>query len=365
MCPVTWTGEHGRMTEEEHASSRQSAPRGTTPSIRAGRGAGRSREPPGAAATGPTAPGGTRARTGRPGRRRAVPRSRPAAVARRLTRSRRPKVVGGVCAGLGRYFDLDPVIFRVPLAVLSVVGGLGLVFYGGRLAAHPRRGRTAERGALAALGPGRGHDAAAILVALVGCGLFLASLGNRSAPFSLLIAGAVVGAAYWSQHRRAAEAAEAVGVPVDPDDGARRRRRAAGGAGPARSGHALVVARAPHEGRGARHGIPVGPGGSGAARQGEGPAGPGSRAAPAAVRAGAPRAFVRRSGGDAGVGGRPGGDGGRLGLTPSGREPHGGAGLCARRVRDRARRQRLRGQGRLRHHLPGDRHSRDAGRRLG
>ncbi|MGH3309919.1 MAG: PspC domain-containing protein, partial [Streptomyces sp.] len=33
--------------------------------------------------------------------------------ARRLTRSRQPKVVGGVCAGLGRYFDLDPVVFRV------------------------------------------------------------------------------------------------------------------------------------------------------------------------------------------------------------------------------------------------------------
>ena len=32
----------------------------------------------------------------------------------------------------------------------------------------------------------------------------------------MLLAGAVAGAAYWSQHRRQAEAAEAVGAPVDP-----------------------------------------------------------------------------------------------------------------------------------------------------
>src|SRR5215203_4274738 len=52
------------------------------------------------------------------------------AGAPRIRRSRKHKVLGGVCAGLGRHFDVDPVVFRVPLAVLSAVGGLGLIFYG-------------------------------------------------------------------------------------------------------------------------------------------------------------------------------------------------------------------------------------------
>lgn len=32
--------------------------------------------------------------------------------------------------GLGRYCNVDPVIFRIVLGVLSVTGGLGLIFYG-------------------------------------------------------------------------------------------------------------------------------------------------------------------------------------------------------------------------------------------
>jgi len=46
---------------------------------------------------------------------------------------RRPvddRVVAGVCTGLARYLRLDPVVVRVLLATLAVVGGLGLVVYG-------------------------------------------------------------------------------------------------------------------------------------------------------------------------------------------------------------------------------------------
>ncbi|MGH3312467.1 MAG: PspC domain-containing protein, partial [Streptomyces sp.] len=136
--------------------------------------------------------------------------------ARRLTRSRQPKVVGGVCAGLGRYFDLDPVVFRVPLVVLSVIGGLGLVFYGFAWLLIPAEGEQQNEARRLLSGRVEGTSLSAILTALVGCGLFLASIGHRSTPFSLLLAGAVTGAAYWSHHRRRAVAAEAVGVPVDP-----------------------------------------------------------------------------------------------------------------------------------------------------
>jgi phage shock protein PspC (stress-responsive transcriptional regulator) len=132
-----------------------------------------------------------------------------------LTRNRRHKVVGGVCGGLGRYFDMDPVIFRVALAVLSVVGGLGLIFYGLAWLVMPAQGARENEIRRLLSGRVEGTALSALLVALVGCGLFLAALGDRSTPFSALLIGAVVGAAYWSRHRRRAQAAEAGGAPVD------------------------------------------------------------------------------------------------------------------------------------------------------
>ena len=48
---------------------------------------------------------------------------------KRLTRSRDDRVLGGVCGGLGRYFDIDPVIFRIGFVALLFVGGASLLLY--------------------------------------------------------------------------------------------------------------------------------------------------------------------------------------------------------------------------------------------
>src|SRR4051794_31711978 len=48
---------------------------------------------------------------------------------RRLTRSTTDKRVWGVAGGLGRYFGVDPVIFRVAFAAATLVSGLGLIAY--------------------------------------------------------------------------------------------------------------------------------------------------------------------------------------------------------------------------------------------
>ncbi|HEX3706084.1 MAG TPA: PspC domain-containing protein [Mycobacteriales bacterium] len=53
----------------------------------------------------------------------------PAATERRLTRARNGRVIAGVCQGAAQYFDIDPVIFRIVLAVLTVFGGAGLLIY--------------------------------------------------------------------------------------------------------------------------------------------------------------------------------------------------------------------------------------------
>ena len=53
----------------------------------------------------------------------------PAAEPRRLTRSRESRWLGGVCAGLGRYFDLSPTVYRIAFAALALAGGTGVLLY--------------------------------------------------------------------------------------------------------------------------------------------------------------------------------------------------------------------------------------------
>lgn len=48
---------------------------------------------------------------------------------RRLYRSRSQRVVAGVSGGLGEYFAVDPVWFRVAFVVLALGGGSGLLVY--------------------------------------------------------------------------------------------------------------------------------------------------------------------------------------------------------------------------------------------
>jgi phage shock protein C len=48
----------------------------------------------------------------------------------RLTRSKRDRVVAGVCGGLGSYFAVDPVVFRIAFVVLALSGwGGGVLLY--------------------------------------------------------------------------------------------------------------------------------------------------------------------------------------------------------------------------------------------
>ena len=49
---------------------------------------------------------------------------------RTLRRSGTDRVISGVSGGLGQYFGVDPVLFRVLFAVLSFFGGVGLLAYG-------------------------------------------------------------------------------------------------------------------------------------------------------------------------------------------------------------------------------------------
>src|SRR6201988_3829273 len=48
---------------------------------------------------------------------------------RRRERSSSDKMLAGVCGGLGRYFELNPTVFRVGFVVLTLLGGAGVLVY--------------------------------------------------------------------------------------------------------------------------------------------------------------------------------------------------------------------------------------------
>ena len=61
----------------------------------------------------------------------------PSEGVRRLTRSSSDKLIGGVSGGLGRYFGVDPILFRIAFVVLTFAGGVGALAYIGLLAFVP------------------------------------------------------------------------------------------------------------------------------------------------------------------------------------------------------------------------------------
>jgi phage shock protein PspC (stress-responsive transcriptional regulator) len=114
---------------------------------------------------------------------------------KRLLRARSGRVIGGVCAGLGRYFNVDPIIFRIGAVVLAFVGGAGLLAYLAALLLIPSEDSpNATDGAPA--GRNRwlviGGVILLLLVSwpfLLGGGILLAGL---LIPFTLLVAAGVL-----------------------------------------------------------------------------------------------------------------------------------------------------------------------------
>ncbi|MGC9495409.1 PspC domain-containing protein [Streptomyces sp. WG7] len=119
-------------------------------------------------------------------------------------RDRRHKTLAGVCAGLGRQCDMDPVIFRITLAVLSATGGIGLIFYGFAWLFVPYDDEDENEVRKLLTGRVDGQALAAVLFALVGCGVFLTMLNNSGVlSFAVILSLLLAGAGYWSRRRKA------------------------------------------------------------------------------------------------------------------------------------------------------------------
>jgi phage shock protein PspC (stress-responsive transcriptional regulator) len=114
---------------------------------------------------------------------------------RRLLRSRDDRVIAGVSGGLGRYFDIDPVIVRIAFAVSVLFGGLGVIAYiaaaifvpsddGTGAPAPTSRGQTIARGTGLVL---------LAFVALCGFGTLVAGAAFVTGlGYGLIVAGAII-----------------------------------------------------------------------------------------------------------------------------------------------------------------------------
>lgn len=48
---------------------------------------------------------------------------------KRLTRVENGKMLCGVCAGVGQYFNIDPTLIRLGFVILACFGGSGILAY--------------------------------------------------------------------------------------------------------------------------------------------------------------------------------------------------------------------------------------------
>jgi phage shock protein PspC (stress-responsive transcriptional regulator) len=96
-----------------------------------------------------------------------APRPEPA---RRLLRSRDDRVLGGVCSGLARYFNVDPLIIRIAAVALIFVGGFAVIAYVAALLLVPEDDGTGQP---VAGKPGRFSTiVGAVVIVLAGIALF-------------------------------------------------------------------------------------------------------------------------------------------------------------------------------------------------
>jgi phage shock protein PspC (stress-responsive transcriptional regulator) len=88
---------------------------------------------------------------------------------RRLYRSRSDRVIAGVCGGLARYFNIDPVIVRVAAVALVFAGGAGLLLYAAAFLLVPNEGEGGGPGET----PRRAFVIAGVIVLVIAIGALL------------------------------------------------------------------------------------------------------------------------------------------------------------------------------------------------
>jgi phage shock protein PspC (stress-responsive transcriptional regulator) len=106
---------------------------------------------------------------------------------RRLYRSREDRVIAGVCGGIARYFNIDPVLVRVGAVALVFLGGAGLLAYLAAVLLIPKEGE----GGQPPEAPSRGLAITGIVLLVVAVCVVLPFQGGWGASWGLLPLGFV------------------------------------------------------------------------------------------------------------------------------------------------------------------------------
>jgi phage shock protein PspC (stress-responsive transcriptional regulator) len=122
-------------------------------------------------------------------------------AARRLTRRTDDRVIAGVASGLGAYFGVDPVIFRIGFVALTLAGGTGILIYlllwavlpginyGGPGAPPPAAGGSGDPPIVAALRQGGTKRVLAIGAVVLAVLLLAGPFARSSVVFALVLIG--------------------------------------------------------------------------------------------------------------------------------------------------------------------------------
>jgi phage shock protein PspC (stress-responsive transcriptional regulator) len=119
------------------------------------------------------------------------------APTRRLVRVHEGRWVGGVAAGLGRYFDVNPLVYRIAFAALAFAGGTGILLYLAAVLVIPAEDRE-ESIAVEALRRRRDQPWLLVGVGLLSFGALLALSEARFWPdpgnvwLAAILAGAAI-----------------------------------------------------------------------------------------------------------------------------------------------------------------------------
>jgi phage shock protein PspC (stress-responsive transcriptional regulator) len=106
-----------------------------------------------------------------------------------------------VCGGLGRYYDIDPVIFRIVFPVLAIFAGAGILLYAAGWLLIPEEGSAENEAQRLFGGRGSGSTVLAVLAVVLGGIVFLAWVGDGpSGPAVVLLA--VVALLVFAANRR-------------------------------------------------------------------------------------------------------------------------------------------------------------------
>lgn len=108
-----------------------------------------------------------------------------------ITRPRTGAMVGGVCAGLARRWQVDPNLLRIAIVVLSFFGGVGLIAYGTGMLLMPRDGSTEPPVSRLLPFTRRWSSGTVVIVTLTVAALVVALIGTQGigmAPLAVIFA---------------------------------------------------------------------------------------------------------------------------------------------------------------------------------